>query len=371
MKKKIITFILAGTLGISLCSCGSRENKISYNTTNIIDNTNITDTTNATNMTDTTNIIDTTNMTDATNTTNTVSSTPVETETLKESKANELSFSDLKNLVFYYQWHCDKAFTDLTIQQDGSFSDFSQEYYFQYTTDPNESVEVCRLSNFNGQFTQPVKVNDYTYSMQISDIHYTEEPGKEEIKDGILYSYCPAFGLYGAENILIYLPGTPIVELPEDFIVTVERKNYNTQVTELPVYALYNQTVEDGFYSYNIVDFSKKAISDAEMTVADLQNSINNDSLTQEELNEKTQELYEVWDEALNCIWDDLKQVKDQEYMNLLTEEERKWIALKEQEVADAGKEVEDGSAQQMMNLKAAEMTKDRIYELLDYLENK
>ena len=43
---------------------------------------------------------------------------------------------------------------------------------------------------------------------------------------------------------------------------------------------------------------------------------------------------------------------------------------MKEKEVAEAGAEYEGGSIQPMvMNLKAAEMTKARVYELLELLE--
>ena len=55
--------------------------------------------------------------------------------------------------------------------------------------------------------------------------------------------------------------------------------------------------------------------------------------------------------------------------MDALTVEEREWIALKEQAVADAGAAYEGGSMQTMiMNQKAAEMTKERVYELLELL---
>lgn len=64
------------------------------------------------------------------------------------------------------------------------------------------------------------------------------------------------------------------------------------------------------------------------------ENSIRNDSLTQTEYNEKTQELYELWDYALNDVWNVLKQTQDTETMNALT----------------------------------AELTKARVYELLKLL---
>ena len=78
-----------------------------------------------------------------------------------------------------------------------------------------------------------------------------------------------------------------------------------------------------------------------------------------------------MWDYALNEVWDVLKQTQDAETMSSLTTEEREWITLKEQAVADAGAEFEGGTMQPMiMNQKAAEITRDRVYELMERFEN-
>ena len=56
--------------------------------------------------------------------------------------------------------------------------------------------------------------------------------------------------------------------------------------------------------------------------------------------------------------------------MKALTAEQRKWIDQKEKAVEEAGAEYEGGSMQPMiMNDMAASMTKDRLYELLELLE--
>ncbi len=111
-------------------------------------------------------------------------------------------------------------------------------------------------------------------------------------------------------------------------------------------------------------------IISTEQEVAILENSIKNDMLTQIEYNEKTKQLYELWDFALNKIWGILKETLEEEDMSQLTIEEREWIAFKEQEVAKAGVGYEGGSMQPMiMNQKAAEMTKERVYELIELLK--
>ena len=52
--------------------------------------------------------------------------------------------------------------------------------------------------------------------MKIEEIGYENEVGTEEIKDEILYCYSTAYGLDEAEEILIFLPGAPFRELPEE-----------------------------------------------------------------------------------------------------------------------------------------------------------
>lgn len=54
-----------------------------------------------------------------------------------------------------------------------------------------------------------------------------------------------------------------------------------------------------------------------------MENSIKNDTLTQTEYNEKTQDLYELWDFTLNELWGVLKQTQDAETMSSLTVKER------------------------------------------------
>ena len=102
----------------------------------------------------------------------------------------------------------------------------------------------------------------------------------------------------------------------------------------------------------------------------EIENSIENDPLTQTEYNEKTGQLYQMWDSDLNAVWRELKVILDAESFEEALFEQREWIATKEAEVKAAGAEVEGGSMQPMvMNMKAAELTKIRVYELLEYFE--
>lgn len=297
----------------------------------------------------------------------------LETEELEAEEAPKedvISFSDFKNLEFWFSSGAGGWATTLMIDESGGFSGeyFDGELGAMGEEYPNGTMYQA---NFSGRFTQPEKVNDYTYAMQIQEIVYEQEIGSEEIRDGMRYCYTTAYGLDGAEELLVYLPGAPLAELPEEFRGWVGYYDLsNTPDTELPFYALYNETGEEGFSSGDIVQNIKETISNTEQSAGALEESIENDPLSQAELNEKSQQMYEQWDDALNALWAVLKKTLAEDKMSELLLEQRTWIAEKEQTVSEAGAEYEGGSMQPLIeNLKATELTKERVYELLDMLE--
>ena len=92
--------------------------------------------------------------------------------------------------------------------------------------------------------------------------------------------------------------------------------------------------------------------------------------LAQQEMNRLSGELYRLWDDELNSLWSRLKDKLDSEQMEQLTEDERAWIKWKDQAVKEAGSEAEGGSLQQLLeNDKAAEVTRERVYELETWLK--
>lgn len=102
----------------------------------------------------------------------------------------------------------------------------------------------------------------------------------------------------------------------------------------------------------------------------DIKYALENEVVTQIEMNEKSQELYELWDGALNYLWGELKNVLSDEEFEELRDEQRTWIAQKEEAVEAAGKEVEGGSLYSMVvNTEAAKITEKRVYELYELLK--
>lgn len=114
----------------------------------------------------------------------------------------------------------------------------------------------------------------------------------------------------------------------------------------------------------------EKVLEDAEKESYALEKKLEEDaSLTQTDMNELSNEIYVVWDDALNELWGILKDTQDEDTMNTLLKEQREWIDMKETEAKKAGEEFAGGSMQALVvNQKAAELTKVRVYELADYL---
>jgi hypothetical protein len=108
------------------------------------------------------------------------------------------------------------------------------------------------MCDFTGKFSNPKKINDYTYSVQIENIEQERETDTEEITEGLRTIYSKPYGLDGAKDVLIYLPGSPLKELPEEFLDWVYHNDEERKKdTVLPFYGIYNVASKDGFSSYD------------------------------------------------------------------------------------------------------------------------
>lgn len=372
MKKTMIALMTAGCMVLCVCGCGNTET-VSPGTTDIPiiieeDDAQGADHGNADHVDADDTGLNNNGMSDA-DSDRTGSDTSDTDEPAIDSAV--LSFTDFKNLTFWFASGAGGWATQLSIHSDGTFAgEYHDSDMGSYDeSHPNGTVYQCI---FDGQFSQPIKVNDYTYSMQILSISYTKEPDTSEIKDGTLYHYTTPYGLDKTETLLIYLPGAPLAELPEGYRSWVGYYYLeNTTDTELPFYGLYNESEAEGFSSYSEWESLKYNVEYIEEQAAIIEDALVNDAtLSQGDLNVKSRELYELWDSMLNIIWRALKRVNDADTMRALTDEQLKWIAEKEQAVEEAGAEVEGGSLYPLItNSKAAELTKARVYELLALLE--
>lgn len=293
----------------------------------------------------------------------------VEEETIEAEDTGKFSFSDLANLEFYFASGAGGWRTVMQIGEDGSFSgifsdsdmgDSSEEY-------PNGVFYYCE---FSGEFQQPKKIDAYTYTTEIRTIELANEPGTEEIIDGTLYRYSTPYGLDGAEEYLIYLPGSDFLALPEEYRNWVRNDMADPEAEYLPFYGFYNVKAQNGFSSYPIRELLTEYMESVKLYAGELRDSLQEDNLSQGDMNVMAQELYEMWDSALNRLWSELKEKLPEDEFQVLLEEQRAWIQKKETEVEEAGKEVEGGSLYPLITYTtAADLTEERVYELHEMLK--
>ena len=305
----------------------------------------------------------------------------------QEDTEEGFSFSKLTGVNFWFSSGAGAWGTELSIAEDGTFEGVYSDSDMGDTGDgyPNGTHYSCV---FSGKFTKPVKVNEYTYSMEIENMEYENEPNTEEIIDGVKYCYSDAYGLTDGKEFLIYLPESPLQELPEEYLSWVNHSMYGEDnKTTLPFYGIYNVDAQCGFGSNGTMkaemsdettdkttesfmsDEISNELAKVEVTAALIEEELQSD-INQTALNDAAQRLFETWDNELNSIWSRLKEQMPEDEFETLLEEQRAWISNKEEAVKNAGAEYEGGSIQPLIEYKeAAEITKKRVYELAELLK--
>lgn len=134
--------------------------------------------------------------------------------------------------------------TVLSIGPDGSFTG---EYH---DADMGGTPPVLYHCAFSGTLSQPERVDEYTYSTTLLTLEQEGEEGTEYMgEDGVLYITATPYGMEGAEELLIYRPGMPVSELPEDFCGWTGLGGTAGPET-LPVWGLYNVNTQQGWAAY-------------------------------------------------------------------------------------------------------------------------
>lgn len=132
--------------------------------------------------------------------------------------------------------------TELKIAADGSFTGL---YNDSNMGEDGEGYTATVYScQFYGEFSAPVQVNDYTYSMTLESLTLVDEPNQESIDgDGVRWVTSTPYGLESADEVLLYLPSAPVAELPEEFLRWVQYRIEDSDT--LNCYGIFN--VKEGF----------------------------------------------------------------------------------------------------------------------------
>ena len=101
-----------------------------------------------------------------------------------------------------------------------------------------------------------------------------------------------------------------------------------------------------------------------------IKTSLEQEPFTQTDMNQKSEELRTLWDEALNHLLDEAKKILPKAEVAKLTAEQSTWEAEMKAAVEAAGKEVEGGSAYPLVvNSEAAKLTEERVCKLYELLK--
>lgn len=285
----------------------------------------------------------------------------------------EFTFADVEGREFYFSSGAGAWYEVLYIHGDGTFEGHFQDSDMGMTGEgyPNGTL---LYSDYTGTFTKPQRLDETTWTFRIDSIQYANPVGMEEIKDQTLYTYTDSYGLGKALDLYLYLPGSDIAGLPEEYRSWVGYYNLEAvKETKLPFYGLYNVNNQTGFssYEYDLKSAYSQVwdeIGKAEAQADELQRKLQN-ARTQMEINQISGEIYTAWDDTLNTVWGILKANLEPAVMERLTEEERAWIAKKDEAVKAAAAEAAGGSMEPTeRNMEAAKLTKERVYELAEYL---
>lgn len=141
--------------------------------------------------------------------------------------------------------------TFIILDSDGSFEGIFLDSEMGEMGDeyPNGSAYICE---FTGQFDEIEQVNDYTYSMTLSEITPSALEGEEWIEDGVRYVASGPYGLEDGTEFLFYTPETPLEGLSEEFLMWWPNWSFEGDQTldTLSCYGICNVEAQYGFFTY-------------------------------------------------------------------------------------------------------------------------
>lgn len=162
------------------------------------------------------------------------------------------SFADLHRRIFVFSSGVGGWSTEMTIGADGSFEGTFQDSDMGVTGDdyPDGTVSLC---NFRGRLSIAAQ-DEHTVTLHIDSLETEGERGSAYIEDGIRYVTAFPYGLMkdaegtqAAEELLLYLPDTPVKDLPEAYMTWFRGVLPDPAGETLSCYGLYNTAAEEGF----------------------------------------------------------------------------------------------------------------------------
>ena len=165
---------------------------------------------------------------------------PSEAPEEESSAGPETALPDVLPMDFVFASGAGAWSTDLTLNQDGSFTGV---YHDADTT----TVYIC---TFSGQFGDIRQVDDHTWSMTLEETFIEETPAPEWDEGDIHYIAAEPFGIEAGTTFLLYAPETPTAGLSQEFLSWWPSWNVEDNGT-LGCWGLSNAEMGYGFFTYD------------------------------------------------------------------------------------------------------------------------
>ena len=137
--------------------------------------------------------------------------------------------------------------TYVTLNADGTFQGHYQDANMGETGEGYPDGTLY-FSSFSGKFENIMQINDYTYSLTLSEITIEDPIGEETIADDTLYIASEPYGMEDGTEYLLYLPETPVSGLSEEFLSWWPGRWDEDVKSTLSYYGLYNVKMGYGFF---------------------------------------------------------------------------------------------------------------------------
>lgn len=168
-------------------------------------------------------------------------------------------FADMENYQFYFMSGAGGWETNMRVYADGSFDGTYYDYDMGDTGPGYEESGTVYWCDFSGQLGNPVEIDYNCYEVDVLELNYDVEPGKEVIEDGARKIYTGAYGLEDADKLDIYAPEMGTGLLDDEYLSWVQWEFYDSELgdfavpAEMPFYGIYNPNGGYGFYSESLL----------------------------------------------------------------------------------------------------------------------
>ncbi|MBQ3906953.1 MAG: hypothetical protein II743_09300 [Lachnospiraceae bacterium] len=145
--------------------------------------------------------------------------------------------------------------TTLHFQEDGSFQGTYRDFDAGAGDGIAWDVQICE---FSGKCSAPKKINELAYSCYVEDLTFPET-GRISVEGDTRYTTAQPYGLNHVERFILYLPGYPVSELPNEVYTWLNGsadeywERYDVEI--LPFYVLYNINGGQAFSSPTIAEY--------------------------------------------------------------------------------------------------------------------